>query len=146
MIRIIAAFCAAFALVLVTTLACGSVIRERQAYQQHSQLQHRISELDGAVARWTEMHNEQGVAARASRDEALRTLALLQRLYEQEERLWSYYDVVERSHETRTELTESKLAYLERIRQQERELEALEEHVNRLRPRSETGITFQPQH
>ena len=49
MIRVLAAFFTALVMVLITTMSCGILIKQRNELQNHSQLHQRIGELDAKI-------------------------------------------------------------------------------------------------
>ena len=93
----------------------------------------RLSLLDQQAGRWSTPDGA-GLAARGDADEARRTLALLSELYEQEERLWTYYQALGQRTATRDQLADQKAALERHMAEQRRQLSRLDGELDRLRP------------
>jgi len=135
---------ALFATLLIAATACGarSVLHARAEAEQQALLDARYQMLAEERARW-DAGEIDGPAAAGTRGEAVRTLEVLQQLYAQEQRLWTYYDAVARSHATRSELAAEEAALARRVAEHRRHLERLESTMDHLRPPSEEpGLSF----
>ena len=86
------------------------------------------------------------MAGSASRDEALRTLAMIEEVRAQEARLWNYYDALKDSHSVREELITHRMELERSIHSQQRRLTELEADLERLRPETDSDTINFVQH
>jgi hypothetical protein len=103
----------------------------------------RRSQLSQELDRWRARTTT--LADRDAAAEAQRTLDLIGRLYEQEDRLWAYYQAVDAGVTQRTRLVEEQIERERIIREQERLGHELEQSLARLRPTGSESIDFTTQ-
>ena len=85
----------------------------------------------------------QGIAAEGTRDEALRTVTMLQQLSAQEERLWKYLEALHSQQITRHKLVHEQRELEKRMAEHRRQLEQLNHSINTLRPQDSTAPSIQ---
>ncbi|MDA3959147.1 MAG: hypothetical protein PF961_00020 [Planctomycetota bacterium] len=141
MTRILLASIAALALVIGAGWGSQRAGDTRREHHASAELVARAASIDTEQRRW--QTTPDGFAATATRDEALRTLGMLRELYAQEERLWTYYQALGQSHQTRSQLTDERAELERRVARHEAHLRELDASLQRLRPPEvPTGITF----
>ena len=140
MIRFIAA-CSFAALLLLST--CASAVfmpKTLRVGTATASTAMSLRDLDYERQRSLALRNS--LADRSQAEEALRTLDQLQRLYQHEEQLWSYYEALHSSAMTRQSMLEQRLQ-LERLLQEQQQMqEQLNKKLNNLRPPQDNTITF----
>ena len=82
------------------------------------------------------------VADRSQAEEALKTLDLIDRLYQQEERLWTYYEALHSSAETRQSMLEQRLELERLLYEQEKIQKNINKQLQVLQPEPSDTITF----
>ncbi len=82
------------------------------------------------------------VADRSQAEEALKTLDLIDRLYQQEERLWTYYEALHSSAETRQSMLEQRLELERLLHEQEKIQKNINKQLQVLQPDPAGSITF----
>ena len=82
------------------------------------------------------------LADRSQAEEAFRTLEQLQRLYQHEEQLWSYYEALHNSAVTRQSMLEHRIELERMVQQQTQMQEQLNHKLNKLRPQTHDSISF----
>ena len=141
MLRTIIAFAATLTLIAIVTVAAGHVAAQREQARPPALTRERAAALDDERPRWLASRHD-SVAGAEVATEARRTLDLLDELYRQEARLWSYYDALERSHATRERMIAERQELEHRVAEQRRQLERLDHRLRQLRPLDKDSITF----
>ncbi len=138
MIRPLFALIAACAIIAVSSLGALALMERRQESQALAGLRARIEAIDREQQRW----RSGGSGSLAQADlagEAHRTLDLLEELYRQEERLWTYYDALERSSTLQRQFIDERRELEQLLQQRRRQLETLEHSRHSLRPPVDDG-------
>lgn len=139
MIRFIAA-CTFAALLLLST--CASAVFMPKHIQVSTELGSAMPLRDLDYERQRSRALRNSLADRSQAEEALRTLDQLQRLYQHEEQLWSYYEALHSSAMTRQHMLERRIELERMVQQQEQMQTQLNNKLNQLRPHTQNNISF----
>lgn len=143
MIRTAIALFAGLTILAAASLGAAHVARAGAQAQAAATLELREQRLQAELADWNRVAPS-GIADAATGAEARRTLALLQEVYAQEQRLWAYYETLDAQRATRSQLASERLELERRVARHERELAQLDANLERLRPVDDAtpGIDF----
>ncbi len=115
------------------TLGASHVARAGAMAEAEAVLAHRSHRVRSGLEHW-QTAADRGFAAAGTREEAIRTLEMLQELYAQEQRLWSYLDALEAQHATRSQLAQERGELEARVARHQRQLQELDASLEHLRP------------
>ena len=138
MIRLLAA-CLIATVLLVSTCA-SSVFRPQPRSLIETTSTDAYRDLDHERARTQQLRSS--LADRSQADEAMKALALLEELYQQEEKLWTYYEALHQSAQTRQAMIEQRIQLEQLVHQQQHIQHQLEKQLTKLRPSTESNIQF----
>lgn len=131
------------AVCLIAAVSAERLLQLRQHQAADVLLQQRRAQLAQALERW---QHAAGPAQQAMAEEARRTIELLEQVYAQEDRLWTYYSALDESVQQRSALANEKARLVENISRHELRLHSLEQDLDRLRPHdAQEPISFTSQ-
>ncbi len=133
-----------FTIILIlagTALGVSQVMSQQAHIEVKKIINYRSSQIESERNNWKKL-DDQGIAAQGNRDEALRTLDMLQDLYAQEKRLWQYYHALDAQLKTRSRLAEERAELEQRITTHESRLRELDASIEHLRPPEDAPPTI----
>lgn len=132
-------------MVCATILACFFIGKTQTATPLIQGNMLRAQELQHERTKWsqgqTRTHAHSGDRQQKYRDEALRTLSLLDELYTNEQQLWTYYDAIEQRQRIEQQHIRDRVTLEKNIQQQQNELSNLNKTIIQLRPLQHTQYT-----
>lgn len=130
---IVVATIAALVLIGAATIGVNHVLETKATVTARAVLAERMDSLAEKRQHWRQA-DRSSIAAEGTREEALRTLDMLQQLYAQEERLWQYLEALDAQQATRSQLVEERAELERRVAEHRRQLEQLDASLDGLRP------------
>lgn len=144
MLRFICACLFATLLLLSTCASCVLLPTVHSSHATVPAVQQPVTAITPDLDRERQrtLQLQTGLADRSQAEKALETLALIEELQQQEQRLWAYYQALHESARTRQSITEQRIALEELLNDQEQMQQNIDKRLRALRPTQRPSIQF----